>query len=588
MKWLLLLVLIVPGVMAQADVREWSQALGNKATADGNVEAFGVTIEGLHDWNVTESRARLQIQAEYFVNGGDSLNATFSKIANPADLPTGNAVSADWSSDGNYLAIGHVTNICVLTTCYITVYRFDPATQVLTKLADPNVFPTGTAQGVSWHPSGEYLAVAHRNSPYLTVYRFDKTAETLTKLANPGTLPGAQAWQPEWSQDGSRLAVVSTDVPRLTVYDFNLTSETFAAWAAPATPPTGETRGVAWAPNDEYLATAHFVSPFVTIYDVDLPTKVLTKLPNPSQLPTGSGFSAVFSSDMQYLFIGHSITPWITQYAIDLSTMTFTKQPPPDVLPAGGGEGVDVTISTQYLAIAHGDSPRISVYAIDQDTGALNKIPDPDVVPTGGGRSAAWTVDQTFLAVAHTSSPFVSVYEFAGESGFPQWRQQLTLDSLTIPDCFWRVQAASNHAMTDQRFVALDCAIPQDGIQNRTVGVVSTRVVGDNPVTYGQLSFTVYVTEGILLHDANELLDTVSTLATLLLFVVMVIWAEKSKIFAVYILAVVAGIFAVTTMWAELPEIVRLFLTATVMVVVARGFYELRYKDLAEGNKDED
>lgn len=91
----------------------------------------------------------------------------------------------------------------------------------------------------------------------------------------------------------------------------------------------------------------------------------------------------------------------------------------------------------------------------------------------------------------------------------------------------------------------------------------------------------------IIVEDSNEILNTVSTLSTLMLFLALVWWAERSKTFAVYVLAVVAGIFAVTTMWGEFSETVRLFLVGIVLVVIARGYYELQYKDLPLEENDE-
>ena len=52
----------------------------------------------------------------------------------------------------------------------------------LTKLADPADLPTGDGRGCAFDPTGTYLAVAHSTSPYITIY--DAFSRTVFKTGN--------------------------------------------------------------------------------------------------------------------------------------------------------------------------------------------------------------------------------------------------------------------------------------------------------------------------------------------------------------------------------------------------------------------
>ena len=58
----------------------------------------------------------------------------------------------------------------------------------------------GTGNGTAWSPDGNYMSVAHTNSPYITIYKRD--GDTFTKLANPDVLPTGIGWGTAWSPDG--------------------------------------------------------------------------------------------------------------------------------------------------------------------------------------------------------------------------------------------------------------------------------------------------------------------------------------------------------------------------------------------------
>jgi hypothetical protein len=72
------------------------------------------------------------------------------------------------------------------TSPHITIYNRSGDT--FTKLTNPATLPTGTGQGVAWNYDSTSLAVAHSTTPFVTIY--NRSADTFTKLDNPATLPG--------------------------------------------------------------------------------------------------------------------------------------------------------------------------------------------------------------------------------------------------------------------------------------------------------------------------------------------------------------------------------------------------------------
>ena len=80
---------------------------------------------------------------------------------------------------GDYLAVSHELSP------FITIYKRSGDT--FTKLSDPATLPTGDGIGVSFSGDGTYLAMAHISTPYIAIYK--RSGDTFTKLSNPSDLP---------------------------------------------------------------------------------------------------------------------------------------------------------------------------------------------------------------------------------------------------------------------------------------------------------------------------------------------------------------------------------------------------------------
>ena len=103
----------------------------------------------------------------------------FTKLADPATLPTNTGRGCTFSPDGTYLSVAHDTSP------FITIYK--RSCDVFTKLTNPSTLPAHTARDCAFSPDGTYLSVAHETSPYITIYK--RSGDVFTKLTNPSTLP---------------------------------------------------------------------------------------------------------------------------------------------------------------------------------------------------------------------------------------------------------------------------------------------------------------------------------------------------------------------------------------------------------------
>jgi len=56
------------------------------------------------------------------------------------------------------------------TSPYVTIYEIDSATNTFTKLSDPASLPSGTGRDSAFSSDGQYMSVAHSTSPYVTIY----------------------------------------------------------------------------------------------------------------------------------------------------------------------------------------------------------------------------------------------------------------------------------------------------------------------------------------------------------------------------------------------------------------------------------
>ena len=297
---------------------------------------------------------------------------TFTKLADPATLPTGLSTGVAFSGDDLYMAVGHYA------TPFVSIYK--RSNDTFTKLANPATLPNQITN-LAFSSDATYLAASMISSPFVIIYK--RSGDTFTKLANPATLPPGAGTGLALSSDGIYMAVSHLDSPFVSIY--KRTGDVFSKLGNPIIQPTGTGRGVGISSDATYLAVGHSNSPFVSIYKRSGDT--FTKLANPATLTTGQGNGFAFSSDDLYMAVAHGGSPFVSIYK--RSGDTFTKLANPATLPAGNGNGVAFSSDDLYMAVAHGGSPYITIYKRSGDT--FTKLADPATLPTDTGNRVAFS-----------------------------------------------------------------------------------------------------------------------------------------------------------------------------------------------------
>jgi hypothetical protein len=147
-----------------------------------------------------------------------------TKISNPATLPVAQVNAADFSRQGDFLAIASQT------TPFIQVYAFTPsitAPAIGAVVTQPSTLPAGgpagqLGKGIAWRPQGDFIAMAMTTTPYIYVVPFNRTAATYgtpLTITAPTSVTAANAVQ--WTPDGNYLLVAVNAAPYLLVYDFS-------------------------------------------------------------------------------------------------------------------------------------------------------------------------------------------------------------------------------------------------------------------------------------------------------------------------------------------------------------------------------
>ena len=119
----------------------------------------------------------------YKLSGG-----TYSKLADPADVPSGyfmNAVA--WSPDAVYLAVGGDRENS--STTRMVIYKRSGDT--FTKLSDPSDMPSGFVKDIAWTSEGGFLFLAVDTTNSLL---YSRNGDTFTKQLEFGDATGVSIW----------------------------------------------------------------------------------------------------------------------------------------------------------------------------------------------------------------------------------------------------------------------------------------------------------------------------------------------------------------------------------------------------------
>ena len=351
---------------------------------DGNNSEFVInkTVESLNNIYIDDVPT-----VDYtFING---ISGELYKITSPTIAGIGN--ECDFSSDGAYLAIAHITSP------FVTIYKHSNGQ--LTRLPDPTVLPTNTARICKFSPDGVYLAVGYDSSPYAIIYKRD--GDMFTALTNPtGITTGINGG--DFSPDGVYLALTSGNNSANHIYKRD--GDMFTKLSTPVF--NTNAYSCAFSPDGTHLVSVHPGSPYIKLYKFE--NDVLTDLPSPTGgLPTNQAQSRAFSSDGEHLVVGAFSPPYI--YIYKRNGDSYARLPDP-IGASLIGRGLSFSPDGAILAFAITDAPYIITYRRDGDI--YTRLPDVlnSLVAYSNGQGCSFSPDGNIIALAHSTTPFFSMF----------------------------------------------------------------------------------------------------------------------------------------------------------------------------------
>ena len=179
-----------------------------------------------------------------------------SQPLTPSNIATNIASDIAFSYDDTYMAVAHNrTGAGDGTGCAFSVYKLSGGTY--SKLADPADVPSGYYMGaVAWSPDAVYLAVggtrAGSSTTRMVIYK--RSGDTFTKLTDPADMPGSTVGSLRFDPTGTYLVVGMASAPRVLIY--KRSGDTFTKLTDPSDMPSGVVADIAWTSEGGFLFLA--------------------------------------------------------------------------------------------------------------------------------------------------------------------------------------------------------------------------------------------------------------------------------------------------------------------------------------------
>lgn len=275
--------------------------------------AQGHKIIGCEAGNAVTNPNNSGVTLPYGIWLQNTLASTLTLTALPPIPNPGIVDAVDWTSDGQYLAVGS-SNPDVPP---LRIYQYDRVLQILDQVATfTRITVAETIQTVRWSPDANFLATGSTaGTTFLHVYQFNRLNNTLLQLGNPLANTTLTVRALAWTPDGIYLASGGNFGLRL--YLFNKASFTSTLVFSSS---VGTTSGLDFSSDGKYLAAVF--SNTVQIYQLNRAGNVLTTFAS----ATINGPVAVrFSPDDNYLAVGTSGTSTVTIFQFNKATATLTS-----------------------------------------------------------------------------------------------------------------------------------------------------------------------------------------------------------------------------------------------------------------------
>lgn len=224
-----------------------------------------------------------------------------TKYSDPATLSGTGGNGVTFGPNGNDIAVAGSGG-----SPYLYVYRWSSGFG--TKYSDHASILTASvnfAAGLSFHPSGNYIAVAYNSSGTISSTRIERTygfvsgtgftasfydtSSTAAALGAAGTA-GVDLADVSFSPSGNDVVFcTASGTNYVRAYSFNTSTGFTAVYTDPATNTTGAPNRSKFSPDGNFLAAVHTTTPFVTAWPWTSGTGFGTKLTNPNTLPPAVG-----------------------------------------------------------------------------------------------------------------------------------------------------------------------------------------------------------------------------------------------------------------------------------------------------------
>lgn len=339
-----------------------------------------------------------------FSSSDSTFAYTLDLIAETTALPTSAILSMSWHPSGNYVAVGWNS-----ASAGIYLYQYN-GNGSLTFIATPTTQPTATINALAWTPDGNNLIVGcNTGTSPLLVYSF--SSNTLTKLTNPSTQPTNAISSLDISPNGTYVAV-GTSSATTPLLMYSNSGGTLTSLANP-TQPGQQTTGrncLVWHPSSNYFAMAANTATTLVLYRNN-GNGTFTQLTAPTQ-PGNVVTNLSWSPNGLYLIAGTtSTTTTINPYSFDPVAGSATKLTVPSSQPSGASNCSMWSPDGNYLQVGIGSG--VGIYSYSFSGGTLTNIAPPASSNGSTVLVGKYSLDGNHLVAGYGGSPTVYLGVYA-------------------------------------------------------------------------------------------------------------------------------------------------------------------------------